>query len=540
MLRLRLEKGAPAGAVFALKQGETLLGRSHSAGIRLESPDISGTHAKVSVKGDVAILENLSRFGIRVNDADITGPVTLTPGQRIVLGKGTVLIVESDAVETSDLSAPATIAAGAATQGTVYGKATSPAFRPVPVPVAAPAHEADTGKGIPEKSVLAADDKTRAMPSGTGAEAEPLSRADWTSEVGASGETRAMQTRAAAPEEIEFLKAAEQKKIRNRVTLGVLIAVPLLILAIIVSPRTPPPEREFEWPKSAAGEYMDALEPSPSGGLKDGGFDLCFPGTPGFKKRSIAGGVAIECLLGRDLNVPMKLYLQEEMDKKFAGMDRAGLVSDWMQQMSVSGGRWNFDKPSPSVVFIGKDNGIPAIRVMYQRDGDGSWFGVAMVYQYGIRRVAVRAEAPSIERVRAEKILSVTFVRPSIDYLRAYWKPVEELPKTSEAEILHQVRQELDRMAPATWMEIENLLAGLLTKAVKDDNKDVENEAVALLSRLRERESLWFNSQQLAFDAAVMQGNKKKAMKVAEFSKGIFSHMEDNRYFTVRKWKTEL
>jgi hypothetical protein len=94
-------------------------------------------------------------------------------------------------------------------------------------------------------------------------------------------------------------------------------------------------------------------------------------------------------------------------------------------------------------------------------------------------------------------------------------------------------------MAPATWSETESRLAGLLTKAARDDNKQVESEAVPLLARLREREALWFNSQQLSFDAAVMQGSPKKAGKIAEFTKGIFSNMEDQRYYTVRKWKVE-
>jgi len=94
-------------------------------------------------------------------------------------------------------------------------------------------------------------------------------------------------------------------------------------------------------------------------------------------------------------------------------------------------------------------------------------------------------------------------------------------------------------MAPATWIETESQLSGLLTKAARDDNKEVEAEALALLARLREREALWFNSQQLAFDAAVMQGSVKKARKIAEFTKGIFSNNEDQRYYAVRKWKAE-
>lgn len=532
MLSLRVEKGEPVGVVFSLTPGETIIGRSSTARIRLVSPDISGAHAKISVNGDQAVLENLSRFGTRVNETAISGPAALTPGQRIAIGKSTVLVVESGREAVSSRSEPAALTVPA-TRGTAFGTATSAALKPVPD------HEADTGNGITDKPGLAQDDKTgAALPQPKdGAEAEPLSRPDWTSEAGASGETRAMQTRAAAPDEIDFLKAAEQKKIRNRVTLGVVIAIPLLVLTIMVWPKAPPPETEFTWPKDATGEYLDAFEASPSGGFKDGGFDICYPGVPGVTKKSIPGGVVIEDRIGRDLNVPIKLILQEEKDKKFAGMDRAMFVSDWIQQMTASGGRWNFDKPTSAVTFIGKENGIPSMRVTYQRDGDGSWFGVATLYRYGIRRVTLRAEAPATERVRAERILSSRFIRPSIDYIRAYWEPVSRMPVASESDALRQIRQELDRMAPATWQEVKALLEGVLTKAMNEDNAEVEAEAVLLLSKLHERQALWFNSQQLAFDAAVMQGNTQKAKKIAEFAKGMFSDMEDSRYFTVRKWK---
>lgn len=526
MLRLRMEQGVPAGAVFPLASGETVLGRSGTAGIRLGSPDISGTHAKITVNGGPAVLENLSRFGTRVDGVEITGPVTLQPGQRIALGKATVLIVESAMV----VVAPAESAPCAA----VSGK-TSAATRPVED------HEVATGKGLPARPAAPQEEKTRAVPkSGAGgAEAEPLSRPDWTTEAGASGETRAMQTRAAAPDEIDFLKGVEQKKVRRRVTLGILIAVPLLILAILFWPKAPPPETEFAWPKDAAGEYQDAFEAAPSGGAKEGGFDICYPGATPAVKKPIPGGVMIECLIGRDLNIPMKLILQEEKDRKFCSMDRAAVVAGWIQEMTLSGGRWNFDKPSSVVAFMGKEKGIPTVRVTYHRDGDGSWFGVAIIFRHGARRVVLRAEAPAAERVRAEKILSSKFIRPSLDYVRSHWEPVSRLPAASESDILRQVRQELDRMAPATWGEVKASLEGLLTKAVNADQVEVESEAVTLLVKLHERQALWFNSQQLAFDAAVMQGNVKKAGKIAEFAKGMFPDLEDSRYFTVRKWKVE-
>ena len=53
MFSLTVEKGESAGTVFRLAEGESTLGRSHSATCRVMSPDVSGKHARIVVeKGD--------------------------------------------------------------------------------------------------------------------------------------------------------------------------------------------------------------------------------------------------------------------------------------------------------------------------------------------------------------------------------------------------------------------------------------------------------------------------------------------------------
>lgn len=526
LFTLVVEKGEPAGTVIVLKQGENIIGRSSGAVAHLASPDISGTHARITVKEGAALLENLSRFGTRLDDAEVTAPTPLRHGQRIAVGKATVLLVQAN-----ETAAPVAADAPQATRA----NATLAATRPLtPPPIPALPHEAATGEGIPGP-----DDRTRAAHS-AGADGEPLSRPDWTSAPGGDGETRAMQTRAASPEEIELLRVTEQKKVRKHVMLGFAIGIPLLIALYLAWPNTPPPETEFGWPRDVTGKYLDAFEPAPSGSAKEGGYDICYPGTPDAAKQAIPGGLAFKCSIGRDLNVPVRITLLEELDKKFATLSRMEMVEDWIQQLSSSGGSWNFDRPSPNLLFLGKERGLPTIRVTYQRDGkDGSWFGVATVFRHGVRRISLRAEAPASERVRAERLLSAQFLRPSLDFGRTCWEPVRKQPSLSDEEILREVRQELDRLAPSTWSGDETLLAALLTRAALAEKQDLETEALGLLAKLREREALWFNSQQLAVDAATMQGSTKKAGKIAELCKGVFSDTEDQRYYTVRKWRTE-
>lgn len=524
MLSLTVEKGEPAGTVFELKPGESTLGRSRSATIRLLSQDISGLHARVLNENGVARLENLSQFGTRIDHAPVTGSAALSPGQRIEIGKATVLLVRDAGGDEAPTGGgevpPAASGAGRPPQEGVTGVSPS-----------AGATRAATGAAVTGGAGESDDlsELTRSMSNTSfGSEGD-----------GAEGATRAMQTRAATPEEIDHLKETERKRARKRMTIGLSAGFAGVVLVLVFRPRTPPPENEIEWTMDAAGEYVDLFEAAPGGGVKDGGFDLCYPGNDTFKKKSVEGGMILEGRIARNLDVPMRMILQEEQEVRFAAMTREQAVEDWMQQISGSGGRWNFDRPSPTPSFFGKKNGVPYTRVTYLRDDNGTWFGVASVVRHGCRRIVARAEVPAAERVRAEKMMSAKLILPSSEFEYSFWEGVPVTAKLDEDEVLRQIHADLERMAPATWVALETLLQSLLSQAVQAGHKEIETEAVRQLVKLRERQALWFNSQKLAFDAAMMQNNWKKAEKIGEFTKAVFSNIEDQRYFDVRKWKAE-
>ena len=527
MLSLTVEKGEPAGTVFELKPGESTLGRSRSATFRLLSQDISGLHARVLSESGVARLENLSQFGTRIDRVPVTGSAVLSPGQRIEIGKAAVLLVTDaggdDAPTGGGVEAPPAAAGAGRPQPQQEGVTVAPP--------SAGATRAATGAAA-TRGAGAGDDFSELTRS--------MSNTSFGSEGdGAEGATRAMQTRAATPEEIEHLKETERKRARQRMTVGLSVGLAVVVLALVFRPRTPPPENEIEWSMDAAGEYVDLFAPAPSGGVKDGGFDVCYPGNNTFKKKAVEGGMLLEGWIARNLDVPMRVILQEEQEVRFAAMTREQAVEDWMQQASGSGGRWNFDRPSPTPAFFGKKNGVPYTRVTYLRDDNGTWFGVASVARHGCRRIVARAEVPAAERVRAEKMMSAKLILPSSEFEYSYWEGVPVTAKLDEDEVLRQIRGDLERMAPATWVALEALLQSLLSQAVQAGHKEIEAEAVRQLVKLRERQALWFNSQKLAFDAAMMQNNWKKAEKIGEFTKAVFSNIEDQRYFDVRKWKAE-
>lgn len=72
---------------FDLPQGETLLGRSPECHVSIEDPLVSRQHARVTILGDDAAIEDLSsRNGVRVNGNPIQGRHPLTDGDRLRIG----------------------------------------------------------------------------------------------------------------------------------------------------------------------------------------------------------------------------------------------------------------------------------------------------------------------------------------------------------------------------------------------------------------------------------------------------------------------
>jgi hypothetical protein len=68
-------------------QGETLIGRSTACHVTLEDPLVSRTHARITIDGESATVEDLgSRNGLLVNGARITEAMVLGDGARIRIG----------------------------------------------------------------------------------------------------------------------------------------------------------------------------------------------------------------------------------------------------------------------------------------------------------------------------------------------------------------------------------------------------------------------------------------------------------------------
>jgi len=86
-----------AGREIPLAEGEHLLGREEDCLVRSRSVRVSRRHAKITVRGGRAVLEDLgSRNGTSVGGQRIEGPVELAAGDAIVVGPEEIIFLGRD------------------------------------------------------------------------------------------------------------------------------------------------------------------------------------------------------------------------------------------------------------------------------------------------------------------------------------------------------------------------------------------------------------------------------------------------------------
>ena len=343
--------------------------------------------------------------------------------------------------------------------------------------------------------------------------------------------TRAMQTRAAGQDEIEYLRASDRQHTRNRI-LVIVAGVLLLGLAVVlIFSKRPEPETIVSWPLDEAGDPLEAREESPLGG-----FNLVYPGVDDAEVQPSAGGITILCNLGRKHDLPVTIILEENVDDRHASETLEQSVQRWKDQMLSGEARCSIDAPLPMKLFAGEENGIPMQLMPYLRHDKGSWTGLASIIRNGRRFVVVRVEVPAADRARAEAILFTTFLEPTTAFVRSYWPGGPEDSSTPTSVILARAHEDLRRLAPATWDEVEQQLVTALRKAVLAKNAADEKDALDMLIALRGKKALWYNEQLVQKEAALAQGDYDRVRRIAEMCKAVFSDLDDQRFYEVRKW----
>ncbi len=83
--------GTDVGKMFKLTEGETVVGRSHRADIRLDDDSISRMHAKLTLDGQLIQIEDLNSSNGTLVNGDAVNVNRLRDGDKIRLGETTIL-----------------------------------------------------------------------------------------------------------------------------------------------------------------------------------------------------------------------------------------------------------------------------------------------------------------------------------------------------------------------------------------------------------------------------------------------------------------
>jgi diguanylate cyclase (GGDEF)-like protein len=95
--------GVAVGEMYKLPRGEATIGRGQTCEVRLPDDGVSRAHARLAVDGEKIVLQDLdSRNGTYHNGKRVTGTITLADGDKIQIGRTTILKFSyHDALEES-------------------------------------------------------------------------------------------------------------------------------------------------------------------------------------------------------------------------------------------------------------------------------------------------------------------------------------------------------------------------------------------------------------------------------------------------------
>jgi len=528
MFKLLMEQGDQPGKEFILREGANLIGRSREVDIRLTGEDISGSHARVDVQGRKVWVENISRFGTWVQGRKLEkegDKAEAVSGQQIRLGKGCVLLLKEDPL-------PAT-AAGDDTTLTYVAKETvvppsdssdvDATVSPAPMPPTAPS---------PAQAAATVDDSQAAATppsSGSSADFERVMRAkaeaaklDTHESESADGKTQVQKTRFAPEEELVYRRDKELRLRRRKLLATLTVLVLGSVLFAIFQPRQRP-EGKLEWDQA----YQEGTQPVPRGG-----YSLVYPKNETSRVENTADGLIIATRLGRKRDVPLIITLSEKVADRWALQDSAEARNEWMRSNPDK----MFNRPGHSPRFEGAQNGVRIWDVSYKK---GEWAGRANLFCDGRRVVVLCVEIPAADQARAENFLSYSYFDFPPEFEEKHWEGCVPSRNISAVTLLQQVREDLQREAPSTWMILEADLRTVLSKAVAEKLPEQEKQAMELLVSLRKKEAVWFNGQLLQVVNARRFQDKDRLDALIRRGLAVFSDMNDRRYDEVRSWQRE-
>ena len=350
--------------------------------------------------------------------------------------------------------------------------------------------------------------------------------------------TNVMQTRIASAEELDFLRRQDRKSKRGRTLKYIIpIVVAGIVLGLFFFLKGKTPEEKLSWPLTADGKYSEKPFDLGDGGFAAGRFSLIAPLTEKTEKTvDKNGNLVILTRIGRDRDVTLRLVLSSKRSSKYLHQTREQTFREWIQEISASGGHWNFDRIS-DLFFLGRNNGLPCMSAAYTREIDNqSWYGEVIFFRNGDERIIRMAEIPNSERLRGADFLSNNpFLFTSPKFIEEHWEGAAEIYSGEPADLIQEAKGLLVKMSPATWDKIAKLLRSALVQATEKNLSDLKADALNQLRKLRTNQKVWYNAQMIAYLKEKGAGNTRGAEMIRDSCLAVFSSNDDLRHRNIQR-----
>ncbi|MEI3039012.1 MAG: FHA domain-containing protein [Victivallales bacterium] len=521
MYQIKFTLGEKTGEIVPLTHNQTIsIGRSHTNDICLKAADVSGKHVIIrSGSGSNLSIEILSsrttkHNGKSINIGDI---VEITAGDTVQLGEGTVFAIERAAEQTvadGDGDNEKTKCTGSIPPENSDNDATRPeAVKTVQQEIKTVIREPET---VPQDLSVQEKDST---------------------------ETLAFQTRIASDDELEKIKKSFRLKQKLKIFL---IAVPVMLFfsgAIAFYFYLKPATEEYlSWPTDKNGKFLnDFKQISPY-------LALVFPKTPGMSVTTNGNTTEVFTKIGKLQDVPLHIVAVNMTDKGTLTRSHGEAFEEWMnatrdKEPSVN---WGGNK---NTVFVNRSRGagIPLSTISYtRRVKNDDFFGFSVFLRNAENIHAVMIEVPLQSRWRAENFLrnqADSMVIYAIKRTEDHWEGTSlyRTGTTPEQDLEESVNF-MKREAPVYWGKIFYRLRSALIKATLAGNNNAVAEAKSMLIKLREQQTVWYNSQKLSYQYAETNNDTRTMQSIQATCSSIFSaefQQADYRYDLIRRkdWK---
>ena len=532
-----LEKGASFS--FPAEQA-VVIGRSHTAQLRVAEPDVSGRHVELSVKGGVPVLVNFSRFPALFNGNEVA------TGEAAVIGVGDVLrlgaelslrfdsipvasaepvAAESETPAAQSDEADAVTMVGASVEKDDSDLPTNAFPSPAPAPAPAPVASSSSPSRFPSQSPSpAADD---------------------------GNETIALETRVGSAEEIQAMRRMLDRKRKGRRGFWV---VGLLFFAVGLGAlwwqtRSNKEVHTMEFPTDASGrqDQRNYVVRDDDGRAL---FEIDYPNNVKLDAQELPDGKGLTVMswMGRERDVPFYLSFTSFTRAEELSLGLMDSVNAWFTRMEGTDGGFVFDEHMrtaleplfledeyPNSCQETTDYGVRFLRFEYKRTWPNGklWHGMALYFRRGDTVYVHRREIPEFywERGR-NRILRDPNLGVYRNYSETYWESRGNagLPlKKPALELMAEVRASLAKERAGEWSYVQKNLDSLFVQNWRSDVK-TRDLAMGGLRQLREMQRTYYYGKYNAFRNAKDNQQDKKAASFRQDVKIVFTD-PSTRYY---------